>query len=77
MKIVINKANEIRTIFGGVALVAKADLVMESTTIRRVKDVIIITMDGARDRIVIKAKTLKILAEAVPVEASPRLRLTL
>ena len=77
MKIVINKANEIRTIFGGVALVAKADLVMESTTIRRVKDVIIITMDGARDRIVTKAKTLKILAEAVPVEASPRLRLTL
>lgn len=77
MKIVINKAKEIKTIFGGVALVAKAERVSDSTTIKRVKDVIIITMDGAKDRIVIKAKTLKILAEAVPVEASPRLRLTL
>lgn len=71
----MNNAREIKTMFGGVALVAKADLVIEKTTINLVKDVIIITIDGAKDKTVIKAKTLKILAVAVPVEASPKLRL--
>ena len=49
---------------------------IENTTINLVKDVIIITIDGAKDKMVINANTLKIRAVAVPVEASPKFRLT-
>ena len=62
---------------GGVEFVAKAERVKEKTTINRVKDVIIMTIDGASDKMVIRAKTLKIRADAEPVEASSMLRLKL
>ena len=48
---------------------------MEKTTIRRVNDVIIMTIDGAKDKTVMSANTLNMRAVAVPVEASPKLRL--
>ena len=63
--------------FGGVALVAKAERVIEKTMINRVNDVIIITIDGAKERIVMSAKTLNIRAVAVPVVTFSKLRLTL
>ena len=71
----MNKASEMKTMLGGVALVARAERVIENTTIRRVNEVIIMTIDGAKDKTVISAKTLKMRAVAVPVEASPKLRL--
>jgi hypothetical protein len=75
MNIVINNAREMRTILGGVLLVDKAERVSENTTISLVNDVIIMTMDGASDKTVIRANTLKIRAEAVPVAASCKFRL--
>ena len=75
IKMVMNKAKAISTILGGVALVERAERVMEKTTIKRVNDVIIITIDGANDRIVIRANTLKMRAEAEPVVTSPRFKL--
>ena len=62
---------------GGVAFVARAERVIERTTINLVKDVIIITIEGANERIVISARMLKIRAEAVPVETSSMFKLTL
>lgn len=73
----MNKARAMSTMFGGVALVAKAERVIENTIINRVNDVIIITIDGANDNIVISAKTLNIRAVAVPVVTLSKLRLTL
>ena len=67
MNIVRNKASEIRTIFGGVELVAKALRVMEKTTIIRVKEVIITKILGAIDSTVIIRIMLKIRAVAEPV----------
>ena len=72
----MKRANEISTMLGGVALVAKAERVRENTTISLVKEVIIMTIEGAKDRIVIRAKTLKMRAVAVPLETSPKFRLT-
>jgi hypothetical protein len=74
---VMNKAREIKTMLGGVPFVARAERVIEKTVISLVKDVIIMTIDGARERIVISAKMLKIRAEAVPVETSSIFKLTL
>ena len=65
--IVRNKAKEISTMLGGVELVARALRVMEKTTAILVKDVIIIRMDGAKDRIVMTARRLNIRAVAEPV----------
>ena len=62
---------------GGVALVDKAERVIENTTINRVNEVIIITIDGANESTVISAKILKIRAVAVPVVTLSKLRLTL
>ena len=67
IKTVMNKASEMKTMLGGVALVARAERVIENTTIRRVNEVIIMTIDGAKDKTVISAKTLKMRAVAVPV----------
>jgi len=76
INMVINKARAIRTILGGVALVDKAERVMEKTTINRVNEVIITTIEGASERTVMSANTLRMRAEAEPVDTSPRLRLT-
>ena len=73
MNNVRNKASETKTMLGGVALVARALRVMENTTIIRVKDVIIIRIDGANDNTVIIIRTLKILPVAVPSGVSPKL----
>ena len=62
-----NKAKDIRTIFGGVELVANALLVMDKTTTKRVNDVIIIKMEGATDKTVMSMITLKILAVVEPL----------
>ena len=70
-----NNANEIKTILGGVALVARALLVIEKTTTIRVNDVIIMRIDGAIDNTVIIIMTLKIRAVAEPSGASETLRL--
>lgn len=67
MNMLKNKANEIKTIFGGVELVANALLVMDKTTTTRVNDVIIINMDGATDKTVIIIITLKMRAVVEPV----------
>ena len=50
---------------------------MEKTTISRVNDVIIITIEGAKDNMVMSANTLKMRAVAVPVVTLSKLRLTL
>ena len=71
-----NNAKETKTMFGGVAFVAKALRVMEKTTIKRVKDVIITKIDGATDKTVIIIITLNIRAVAEPLGASSTLRLS-
>lgn len=76
MNMLKNKAREIKTMFGGVELVAKALRVMDKTTTTRVNEVIIIKIDGATDKTVIIIITLKMRAVVEPVEGeSPTLRL--
>ena len=54
---------------------ALESFMIEKTTIKRVNDVIMMTIDGASDKMVIRARTPKIRAEAVPVETSSMFRL--
>ena len=76
MNMLKNKAKEIKTMFGGVELVAKALRVMDKTTTTRVKEVIIMRIDGATDKTVIIIITLKMRAVVEPVVGeSPTLRL--
>ncbi len=67
MNMLKNKAREIKTMFGGVELVAKALRVMDKTTTTRVKEVIIIKIEGATDSTVIIIITLKMRAVVEPV----------
>lgn len=67
MNMLKNRASETKTMFGGVELVAKALRVTDNTTIMRVKDVIIIKIDGATDKTVIIIITLKMRAVVEPV----------
>ncbi len=75
INIVRKRAREIITILGGVAFVAKAFLVMDKTTIIRVKDVIMTKIDGAMDNTVMSMITLNMRAVAEPVGASAIFRL--
>lgn len=76
MNMLKNKASEIKTILGGVELVAKALRVMDKTTTTRVNEVIIIKIEGATDNTVIIIITLKMRAVVDPVVGeSPTFRL--